>query len=215
MEHTEIAKQLRKPEGDNGLRVGLGMNQSNKRINSLAITMLELQPEDQLLELGMGNGLFVRQLLAEKAGIHYTGIDFSALMVAESTKNNEQTIAAGRCKFINSKVASMPLADQSIDKVFCVNLVYFWRNPELELAEIKRIMKPGARFVIGIRSRESMSILPFTAFGFTLYNKEELEILLQKNGFKIISVYTENELHENPENKQFTLENIVISCGKS
>jgi tRNA G46 methylase TrmB len=51
---------------------------------------------DSILEIGMGNGNFVKDLFEINPDITYVGCDFSEKMVEESTKNNAQLIADGK-----------------------------------------------------------------------------------------------------------------------
>ncbi|MBK7811139.1 MAG: hypothetical protein IPI50_07870 [Saprospiraceae bacterium] len=56
----EIAKQLRQPSGEFATQVGQKMNEGNLHINLNTIEALNLQKGDHILEIGMGNGFFVK-----------------------------------------------------------------------------------------------------------------------------------------------------------
>ena len=74
-----IASQLRKPHGDQGAEVGKMMNKGNRLMNLAAIEQLNVEPKDNILEIGMGNGIFVRDILEKDSSILYTGCDFSEI----------------------------------------------------------------------------------------------------------------------------------------
>lgn len=57
-----IALQLRKPEGDWGIEMGEKMNVGNKFINLHTIDVLNPKANDVILEIGMGNGFFVKDI---------------------------------------------------------------------------------------------------------------------------------------------------------
>ena len=59
----DMAAQLKKPEGELGRQVGQMMNKGNEVINKWTNDVLELQPNDNVLEIGMGNGYFVKDVL--------------------------------------------------------------------------------------------------------------------------------------------------------
>jgi ubiquinone/menaquinone biosynthesis C-methylase UbiE len=87
----------------------------------------------------------------------------------------------------------MPFSDQTFDVVFGINVLYFWETPEKELSEILRVLKTGGLLMLGYRPKTFMQAIPFTQFGFTLYETTALESLLAKNGFEEISTETTEE----------------------
>jgi cyclopropane fatty-acyl-phospholipid synthase-like methyltransferase len=87
-----IAAQLRKPEGDAGILMGERMNEGNCCINEHTIEALAATGNERILEIGMGNGFFVRQILKGEPGLHYTGCDFSPEMVQECERRNPESI---------------------------------------------------------------------------------------------------------------------------
>ena len=88
-----IARQLRKPEGDLGKVVAGKMSTGNQLINEWTIEALALAPHDNILEIGMGNGVFVKKVTSGDASIKYTGIDYSPLMIEMSTMQNQARTA--------------------------------------------------------------------------------------------------------------------------
>ena len=62
------------------------------------------------------------------------------------------------------------------------------------LMEIHRVLKPGGKFYTGIRDKESMKKMPFTEFGFTMYDEEDWRTQLDRNLFK----FEETLLTEEP-----------------
>lgn len=55
-----------------------------------------------------------------------------------------------RAELIQADAASMPLADESFDSVFCTNVLDHTFNPSGVLREINRILKPGGRLVLHV-----------------------------------------------------------------
>ena len=74
-ELKSLAVQLRKPEGSLGIEVGRMMNKRNKLMNLATIDQLEIQPNDKILEIGMGNGFFVKYILKKDETVRYIGCD--------------------------------------------------------------------------------------------------------------------------------------------
>lgn len=193
MDVKAIAEQLRKPMGDLGKEVGVKMNEGNLYINQYTIAALEIKSQQQILEIGMGNGFFVKDILAAAPSVKYTGCDFSETMVAEARSLNTRFIQKRQAEFIAAASDELPLFDALFDTVFTVNTLYFWEHPQKELAEIRRVLKPGGRIVIAIRPASVMQALPFVQYGFRLYEKEDVAALLKQNGFGKIHVIEKPE----------------------
>lgn len=193
MDYAILASQLRKPEGENGRRVAENMNASNSLITLHTIAHLQLAAGDAVLEIGMGNGFFCKDVVQWQPDITYAGCDFSELMVTEAIAFNQLWIEAERASFHECEACALPFSNNTFNKVFSVNTIYFWEQPLTELAEILRVLQHGGKVVIALRSRASMQQLPFTAYGFNLYETAEVEQLLQQAGFTDIHSIEEAE----------------------
>jgi len=81
---------------------------------------------------------------------------------------------------------AMPFAEAGADAVLSVNTIYFWREPRAALREIRRVLKPGGRLVLGVRRKSIiMRLSPVTWFGFRLYSVRQIEELLRGAGFSM------------------------------
>ncbi|MEI6408967.1 MAG: class I SAM-dependent methyltransferase [Bacteroidota bacterium] len=202
-ELQQIAAQLRKPEGEIGFKTGEWMNKGNVQINLNAIEALQVSSGDQILEIGMGNGFFVKEILGVQPDVIYTGCDFSDVMVEAATTMNADWVAADRAKFIHADLSALPFSAGAFDKIFSVNTIYFWENDTQALGEIKRVLKPDGKLVLALRPKHQMERYPFTKYGFRMLSKEELFQLLENHGFTIA------ELFENPE-PDFELNGVLL-----
>jgi SAM-dependent methyltransferase len=54
----------------------------------------------------------------------------------------------------------LPFEDETFDKIFTVNTVYFWENPVEFLNEIYRVLKDDGTFVLTFGQRDFMEKLP-------------------------------------------------------
>jgi cyclopropane fatty-acyl-phospholipid synthase-like methyltransferase len=209
MNMDEVARQLRQPEGEAGVNMGLQMNKSNRLIYEMTLDFLALKPGEAVLEIGMGNGHFVQELFQRESSIRYTGIDMSDVMVAEAIRENRHNIhATFHC---TKKI------EGHFNKVFAVNVLYFWDQPADTLKEIHEALAPEGELVLAIRSKETMRLLPFVNLGFTLYDVESATRLLEDNGFKITEVITtiEPEKLAADGSKLVQLENICLRGMKN
>ena len=182
-----VAAQLAKPEGEAGIKTASHMNVSNGEMTRYAIDLMAYHPYAHVLEIGPGNGSFAAYVLSKGKGIQYTGVDRSETMVHEAREINKAYIAAGRAHFEWTDGLTFPFPDQSFDNVLTVNTLYFWEDPSIQLAEIRRLLTPGGTLCLAIASRSFMEQLPFTAYGFTLYTPESAQELLIANGFTVVN----------------------------
>ena len=79
----------------------------------------------------------------------------------------------------------MPFQDASVDGLLSVNTIYFWPDPAAALREIRRVLRPGGRLVLGVRRKAFLLLSPVTWFGFRLYSVRQLEQLLRAAGFAV------------------------------
>ena len=149
-----IARQGRKPSGLLGQIVARVMARETADANGIALELLQLQPDDAVLEIGCGHG----HTLAKAANIvsrgRLCGIDFSPVMHRYAMRRHRQLVAAKRIEFHLGGSDRLPFDDQSFDKVFAVHTIYFWKAPLDHLTEARRVLKPGGRFVLGFRPAE-------------------------------------------------------------
>lgn len=209
-----IAAQLRKPEGEQGVMMGSMMNEGNRIINEYVLETLNAQQGEKILEIGMGNGYFVKDIISTASNIEYAGCDYSETMIAESNEMNKDLVEACKARFHLVKADKLPFEDSAFDKAFCVNVIYFWQQPENELAEIRRVLKPGGKFIIGIRPKHAMQKMPFTKYGFTMYSKEGLTALLEQNSFTVINVLEKQEPPQEVNGMMVYPESLVVEATR-
>ncbi|MEP6948903.1 MAG: methyltransferase domain-containing protein [Ginsengibacter sp.] len=188
-----IAEQLRKPHGTIGKDVGIKMNEGNLLMNKDTISELGAQANDNILEIGMGNGFFVKYILSVDETIKYTGCDFSEVMVDEAAIYNEQYIKNKQAQFHVADACNLPFNNEHFDKIFTINTVYFWDDVEKVLSEIKRVLKKKGLFIISIRPESIMNNFPFTKFGFNKFSGTGLAELLAENGLIVNSIIEKEE----------------------
>ncbi len=207
-----MAAQLRQPKGDDGIKTGEWMSEGNKTIIQDTLKVLDAKAGDRILEIGMGNGHFVSEIVSKDQSISYSGCDFSEVMVNESRKNNQQWIDNQQAEFMLTDGTSLPFDDQTFTKIFTVNTLYFWEDRQAVLAEFKRVLKPDGVLIIGIRPKRLMENIPFTRFGFNLFSKEDATDLLTENGFEVLSAVENTEPAFELNGKQIVMENVVIKA---
>lgn len=206
----EFARQLRKPEGEFGIQVGDKMNKGNAHMYSFTIEALQVFPHTNILEIGMGNGLFVKDILTIDPSVTYSGCDYSSAMVCESIKHNQQFITEGRAKFFEASADKLPFHDSTFDTAFTINTLYFWNDHQAVLAEVWRVLKPGGKFLIAIRPKSLMQYYPFVKYGFNMFSSDEVAALLNKNGFMTKSILEKEEPEQEINGQRVKVATLIV-----
>lgn len=213
-EPQEQAKQLRKPQGAKGIVVGKQMNVSNKYINLHTIAVVNPTANDTILEVGMGNGFFVKNIINTCPTIQYYGIDYSDEMVIEAKKRNRLAIKNKRAKFLKACGSKVAFKEAYFDKIFTINTIYFWENPKLILTELKRVLKDEGEIIIAFRPKHNLEKFEFTKFGFSLLTKLQVINLLYQNELLCTEITEIKEPQQEVWGKIIDREAIIVKCIK-
>jgi len=184
-----MAAQLSCPTGEDGLRTADMMHLTNIGMTMHTAYALQVKENDSILELGHGNGRHIAQILALAENLTYFGLEISELMSVEANSANDSKNAL----FYRYDGEHIPFDEGQFSKVMTVNTIYFWQNPVDLLKEVYRTLKIDGCFCIGFAQKEFMQTLPFTAYGFNLYDDAKLKNLVGQTSFKLIDLrsYTE------------------------
>lgn len=188
-----IAQQLRQPHGEFALDVAEKMNEGNLLINQYTIEALDAQPNENILEIGMANGIFVKDILSKNSSIKYSGCDYSEDMVREATKHNKSFVENGQAQFFHASADNLPFSDNIFDKIFTANTIYFWDDITAVLSEFSRVLKPKGQIILSVRPRSVMEHIPTVKYGFTIFSKDELIQIFSDNNYKITSTIEKAE----------------------
>ena len=141
--------------------VTLGLDKKWRRL--AAIACLEDKPQ-RVLDLGCGTGdltISIARLAAESVEI--TGLDFSLPMLERARKKADKAGLSQRVKFIHGEATQIPFPDGHYDSVgisFAFRNLTYKNPPGLShLAEVKRVLKSGGRYVIVESSQPSNRLI--------------------------------------------------------
>ena len=85
-------RQFGHPAGALGWAVGHLMAAKNASMSRLTVELLNVQPDDRVLEIGFGPGTLIHMLAKQAANGFVAGIDVSALMVKQASRRNREFI---------------------------------------------------------------------------------------------------------------------------
>ena len=192
-ELKELASQLSHPKGQIGIATAKSMNVANDNMIRNVINQIAIFDNINILEIGPGNGLHIKYLFEKNPNVKYIGIDISELMVLEAKELNSEFTASKKAVFEFTDGEIIEKNDNSLDVIFTVNTIYFWKNPTAYLQEIFRVLKINGQLIIGFIPKDVMEKIPFTKYGFELYDNKSVQNLLEESGFKIDKVASETE----------------------
>ncbi|WP_237732252.1 class I SAM-dependent methyltransferase [Flavobacterium sp. UGB4466] len=188
-----IAAQLKHPTGEKGIEMANMMHETNINMTRHSVQNLHVISGNAILELGHGNAGHLEYVLEQAQDLTYYGLEMSELMCQEAQQINIAFVAKKQAHFSLYNGTNIPFEEASFDKIFTVNTIYFWQEPEKLLSEIYRVLKPEGTFCITFAEESFMKQLPFTQFEFNLYSTEKAESLIEKTAFQVVHKETLTE----------------------
>jgi len=148
-------RQFGHPRGLPGRVVGgvMAHRSSNRRRNLWAVSLLDVQAADRVLEVGFGPGVAIDELarLAHHGAVY--GIDHSDVLIRQATKRNRAAVRAGLVDLRLGSVDDLPAFAEPLDKVLAVNSVGFWPEPWERLKELRGLLRPDGQIAIASQPR--------------------------------------------------------------
>ena len=191
-------QNTRKPVGFGGTIMVRLMNVCHSPIATWGFSKLTMRDNLNILDIGCGGGKNIATWLRKSKNSHVTGLDYSEVSVAESSKKNKWAIKRNRCEILRGNVAEMPFSDNTFDCVSAFETIYFWPGLEECFTEVNRVLKHGGIFMVCNGSdgeNESDEKWVNIIEGMNVYNEEQLHSALEKAGFYKIKCYINTEKH--------------------
>jgi ubiquinone/menaquinone biosynthesis C-methylase UbiE len=180
---TYFSKQARKPTGIFGrFYMSRVFEKGNAELNDLMYETLSVRENDHILEIGFGTGTLIKKIAAHLDNGFVEGIDFSKSMVVIAQKKNRKYINNGKVKIHLGDFDEALFDDNYFDKIFSVNTIYFWKNPDTTISKICRILKPGGKLFIGFHDKSEMEKMPLNRDVFQYYSAHDITQLLSIDG---------------------------------
>lgn len=182
----QLVRQFRQPEGVLGSLAGVIMSSrpSNVSRNQWTVDLLDLQPQDRVLEIGFGPGIGIqRAALLVSEGL-VIGIDHSEVMLRQASKRNAAAIAQGRVELYLGTLENLPPYETPFTKVFSANVVQFWNDPVAEFRKLRSMLSVG-----GILASTYMPRNKNASNANGLAKAEEIAQQLRQAGFETAEIH--------------------------
>jgi ubiquinone/menaquinone biosynthesis C-methylase UbiE len=182
-----VFAQFARPTGFWGRGAGLVMahRSSNRRRNAWAVSLLDVRPEDRVLEIGFGPGLALLQLSRIAREGHVCGIDHSELMLRQARRRNADGIRRGVVDLRLASIDALPAFDAPFDKILAVNAVLFWTEPDARFEELRHLLRPGGLIAVAHQPRG-----PGATDETSATRGREIAAALTRAGFSAVRVET-------------------------
>jgi ubiquinone/menaquinone biosynthesis C-methylase UbiE len=177
-----IYERLWRPLGGRLLMGAKGPGMRDER--RIALSMLELSPDDLVLDVACGPGNFTRGFARAAGEGLVVGIDASRTMLAVAVRETERTNVA----YVRGDACALPFRDGSFDAICCFAALYLIQEPTRALDEIARVLAPGGRVALlsschrGPLPARTTNVVAQTLSGVRIFARDELTQALHDRG---------------------------------
>jgi SAM-dependent methyltransferase len=179
-----IGKQLQYPRGLFGKILFAWMTRMTIEHARWTADLLDVQPDDDVLEIGFGNGANIKLLLQRASRGTVTGAEISETAIEMASKKNAKAISDGKVILHRAPGNTLPFKDSVFDKACTVATAYVIEDPGAVFKEMYRVLKPNGRAAVTFPVRENfMRFKPVGTEGFYLHKLADLETAFRDVGF--------------------------------
>jgi SAM-dependent methyltransferase len=180
-----IGKQLQHPKGRVGKVLFRGMTKMTIAHARWTAELMEVDRDDDILEVGFGNGANIELLASQASNGHITGAEISKTALDMASKRNAAAISEGRVALhLVPPGGALPVDDETFDKSCTIATMYVIADPGAVFREMHRVLKPGGLAAVTFPVREKfVRFKPAKAAGFHFHELADLEAAFRDAGF--------------------------------
>jgi len=181
---SAIGKQLQHPKGLFGKALFRWMTEKTIEHARWTADLMDVQTDDDVLEIGFGNGANLALLTQRAPKGHVVGAEVSETAMEMASKRNAEAISAGRVRLHRAAGGALPFEEGAFDKACTVATAYVIADPAAVFREMHRVLKPGGLAAVTFPIRENfMRFKPTRTEGFYLHELADLEAAFRDVGF--------------------------------
>ena len=117
-----------------------------RRLHADVVAAAQSFPFAAVLDVGCGTGATLEAIVRAHPEVHAWGIDLSAEMIAKARERlaGADGRPAGQVELRVADAEHVPLADDAVDLVVCVDSLHHYPDPAAALREMRRVTAPAA-----------------------------------------------------------------------
>ena len=129
------------PGGAATMSDGDDFREAQRRLDDLVVAESQLRNGMAILDVACGFGGLIERLNEQFDDVQLTGINIDARQLDVCQRLRPR--GANRMAWIEGDACDLPIPDQSIDRVFCVEAMFHFASRRTFLAEVRRVLRPG------------------------------------------------------------------------
>jgi hypothetical protein len=172
------------PKGPLGWLMAWSMPLMHKVFYGPVAEVLDVQPDDRVLEVACGGGWFLHGFTSEAASV--AGLDLSAVQIHLAERRLRDRLDAGSAELAVGDATNLPWEPDSFTAVTCMGSLEWFDDPGAALAEMHRVLQPGGRLVLGLgplADPGAPADRTSQAMGISVWTEDEVRELLAGAGF--------------------------------
>ena len=158
--------------------MGPVLDLGNRTMAFHMVGALDLQPGEHVLEIGFGGGLALRLMHTHEPTARLSGVEPSGPMLRRAQRRMPEGV-----RLVQGHVEALPFEDHQFDAVCTANTLYFWTELQVALSEIRRVLRPGGRLVLGVNTPERLRAAGLAEARHRVLEPEALVGELKRAGF--------------------------------
>ncbi|WP_336001384.1 methyltransferase domain-containing protein [Halorientalis halophila] len=159
----------------------------NEQMRTAAIDLLDIEPDDRVLDVGCGTGFATEGLLSRVDTVY--GLDQSPHQLEKAYEKFGKR--DGPVQFHLGDAERLPFRDDAFDVVWSSGSIEYWPNPVDALRECRRVAKPGGQVLIVGPNYPNSTIFQKLADAIMLfYDEHEADRMFREAGFTAFEHYT-------------------------
>jgi len=180
--------QVNLPRGLAGRLTFIFMNRGHRSIYENVAKVLELQPDDDLLEIACGNGYFLQKYASHVHSV--AGLDLSELSVKLAAGKNKGRVAAGTAEFVRGDASQLPWEDNKFSVAASMGSFAGFPKPLESLKEMYRVLRSGGRVIISLEwnaedgKDHSKEV---GKYGYHIWSEDEVRTMFEEAGFSDVT----------------------------
>ena len=121
------------------------MEDHHSDITEQTLALMDLKPDDRVLDLGCGTGWASRRIARMVTAGEVVDLD-----VADEMLRRAERTSAGinNVRYVWGSAENIPAADNYFSKVLSVESFYYYADQGRALAELRRVLQPGGKLFI-------------------------------------------------------------------